>query len=94
MTDNGHERRAFRIHGRVQGVGFRWWAHRHGERLRLRGSVRNCADGTVEIAFAGPADAVNEMSRLIQEGPRTARVERVDPLPEPDSLPNRFTIVG
>ncbi|NIR44536.1 MAG: acylphosphatase [Gemmatimonadetes bacterium] len=94
MNDNGEKRKALRLHGRVQGVGFRWWAQRQGERLQLRGFVRNCPDGTVEIAFAGPAAGVDEMSRLLQDGPRTARVDRVESLPEPDSLPDSFRIGG
>ena len=45
--------RAYRIVGRVQGVGFRWWTRRTAERLSLYGSVRNLTDGSVEVHVTG-----------------------------------------
>ncbi|HEX7089296.1 MAG TPA: acylphosphatase [Longimicrobiales bacterium] len=88
MTD---QQRAFRIHGRVQGVGFRWWTQRHARELGLRGVVRNLVDGTVEVVAAGPADALDRLAALIREGPPTARVTRVEELPPPpDPLPPGF----
>lgn len=84
--------KAFKVHGVVQGVGFRFWAHREGRRLALRGIVRNCYDGTVEIAFAGSPDAVEEMSERLRIGPPAAHVIRLEELPPPDELPRDFQI--
>lgn len=85
------QQRAFRIHGRVQGVGFRWWTQRHARELGLRGVVRNLMDGTVEVVAAGPADALDRLAALIREGPPTARVTRVEEVPPPpDPLPAGF----
>lgn len=70
------------MHGRVQGVGFRWWTRRTAEELGLAGSVRNLSDGTVEVRAAGSADSLDELERRLQSGPRSAavrRVERLDP---------------
>lgn len=86
-------RRALRIHGRVQGVGFRWWTRKQAQRLGLRGHVRNCPDGTVEAVLIGPADAVRKMERLLHEGPRSARVEEVEEIPGPDVSYPEFRIV-
>jgi acylphosphatase len=84
--------KAFKVHGMVQGVGFRFWAHREGRRLGLRGLVRNCYDGTVEIAFAGPFDDVQAMSERLKSGPPAAHVVRLEELPAPDELPADFQI--
>ena len=70
--------RAWRVHGRVQGVGFRWWTQRTGARLGLRGWVANCRDGTVEVRAAGAPDALATLGRALEEGPPHAVVERVD----------------
>ena len=88
-----HEaRKAFKVHGRVQGVGFRWWAQRRARGLGLRGSVRNCADGTVEIAFAGDADSVAEMCATLQVGPSASIVTRLEELEPPAWFPADFRI--
>jgi len=76
----------------VQGVGFRFWAEREGRRLGLRGLVRNCVDGTVEIAFAGSLDAVRAMSERLKTGPPAAQVVRLEELPPPVELPADFRI--
>lgn len=86
------EVRAYKVHGRVQGVGFRWWVQRQGRQLGLRGSVRNCYDGTVEVVFAGPTGEVRRMSALLREGPSGARVDRLEEVPPPDDLPDEFII--
>lgn len=76
MTEAG-----YRVRGRVQGVGFRWWARTQAERLGLHGSVRNCPDGSVEFHARGPADAVERMTALLHRGPPLARVDAVEPVP-------------
>ena len=68
----------FRVTGRVQGVGFRWWTRAQAIRLGLGGTVRNADDGSVEVQARGPADAVAELGRLLAEGPPHARVRAVE----------------
>jgi acylphosphatase len=70
-----------KIYGRVQGVWFRAWTAEEATRRGLDGWVRNCHDGTVEAAFAGPADQVDDMIRACHRGPRHARVDKVDVMP-------------
>ena len=68
------------IAGRVQGVGFRWFARVAGRRLELSGWVRNREDGTVEVAAAGPQESLDQFRRQLRRGPDAARVERVEEL--------------
>jgi acylphosphatase len=77
---------AFRVTGRVQGVGFRWWTRSQASRLGVVGTVRNADDGSVEVQARGSDHALAELERLLQEGPPHARVERVDRIPM--SLPD------
>ena len=75
--------RAYRVHGRVQGVGFRWWTRTVADRLGLSGHVRNLPNGSVEVQAAGRADVLAQFERLIAEGPQFARVTSVEHI-EPD----------
>lgn len=92
MSESDEVRVAYKVQGRVQGVGFRYWVRRRAQELALRGSVRNLSDGTVEAELAGPAEAVAEMSRLLHRGPAISRVDRVEELAVPDDLPDEFVI--
>ena len=65
------------VHGRVQGVGFRYHAQHVGHRLGLTGDVRNCPDSTVEIVVEGDAHAVAEFIKQIEKGPPLSRVQRM-----------------
>jgi len=67
-----------RVHGFVQGVGYRVFAQSQAQRLGLRGYVRNCADGTVEVVAEGDEHQLHEFLRALQHGPLGARVQRVD----------------
>jgi acylphosphatase len=70
--------RKYRISGRVQGVGFRYFAERAAQELGLCGYVRNCDDGSVEAYAIGDASALDEFRTRLAQGPRSARVTAVD----------------
>jgi acylphosphatase len=72
------ETRQLRIHGKVQGVGFRFFATRVARRLGLKGWIQNLRDGSVQAIVEGEADAINEWIEEIREGPRYAEITRVD----------------
>jgi acylphosphatase len=74
------EPRAFRavIHGRVQGVGFRFSAIREARALGIRGTVANRADGSVEIAAEGETEQISRFLAWLERGPPGARVRGVD----------------
>ncbi len=68
-----------RIRGRVQGVGFRWWVKQRAESLGLTGWVMNADDErAVELVAEGAAAALDELERLVNQGPQGARVETVE----------------
>lgn len=72
------ERLTVRVIGRVQGVGFRWWAARQAEQLGIVGWVRNGDDErSVELLAEGQPAALAELERRLHLGPQAARVERV-----------------
>lgn len=68
----------FRIRGRVQGVGYRWFIARHAVGLRLTGYGRNLADGSVEVVAQGTPDAIDSLEGLIRRGPEFAEVSAVE----------------
>lgn len=65
------------IDGRVQGVGYRWFARNAGRELGLTGKVRNLPDGRVEIHAAGDPDKLAELIGRLREGPPAARVQTI-----------------
>lgn len=66
------------VRGRVQGVGFRDYVETRARRLRLRGFVRNLADGSVEVVAEGDEAALRELLNQLGEGPEMARVDGVE----------------
>ncbi|HEY8369573.1 MAG TPA: acylphosphatase [Thermodesulfobacteriota bacterium] len=72
-----------RVHGRVQGVGFRWSAVETAHALGVRGYVRNLPDGDVEAVVEGEAAAVERMLDWLRRGPRHAHVTGVTVTDEP-----------
>jgi acylphosphatase len=75
--------RKYSISGRVQGVGFRFFAERVANQLGIRGYVKNRWDGTVEVYAIGDAKALDEFKRHLAEGPRSARVSGIEESDEP-----------
>ena len=65
------------VAGRVQGVGFRYFALREGMDLGLDGWVANAADGSVRCVAEGPRDRLEIFLERLREGPAAAIVERV-----------------
>jgi acylphosphatase len=70
--------RRWYISGRVQAVGFRYFAQRAASALGLNGYARNLDDGRVEVYASGPAEALSELSARLREGPRWADVRGVE----------------
>ncbi len=69
--------RHFLISGRVQGVGFRYFAKDVADREGVTGWVRNLPDGRVEAQVEGEDEAVTRVERALRHGPGGARVQTV-----------------
>lgn len=67
----------FLVSGRVQGVGYRYFARRAAVRLGLVGWVRNLPDGTVEAVVEGPGEALAAFAAELRKGPAMASVSAV-----------------
>jgi acylphosphatase len=69
--------RRFLVSGRVQGVGFRFFAQDAARREGVSGLVRNLDDGMVEALAEGEADSLDRFEAALRRGPSRSRVEHV-----------------
>ncbi len=65
------------VSGRVQGVGFRFFAERAAREAGVKGWVRNRPDGTVETMVEGEQAAVDDYLDRLRKGPLGSRVAGV-----------------
>jgi acylphosphatase len=87
--------RKYKISGRVQGVGYRFFAQRVANQLGVTGNVRNCWDDTVEVYAVGNETALTEFKRSLAEGPRSAHVTGIEETDEPvEKRSSMFKIEG
>jgi acylphosphatase len=87
--------RRFLVRGRVQGVGFRWFAEREAHILQIAGWVRNNPDGSVEVLAMGTREQLSGMRSRLREGPRAARVDDIEESEaEPVAGLNTFQVRG
>ena len=66
------------IRGRVQGVGFRYFAQRAASDLAVTGYTRNLDDGRVEVYAVGTIEQLSDLAGRLWKGPRTADVRGVE----------------
>jgi len=65
------------VRGRVQGVGFRYFAQRTATNLHVNGWVRNNGDGSVEVFAEGRETDVRAFEDALRDGPAYAHVTSV-----------------
>jgi acylphosphatase len=65
------------VHGRVQGVGFRWWTRSTALRLGLAGYASNLADGRVEVVAEGPRSHCVRLLEALRSGGTPGWVDTV-----------------
>jgi acylphosphatase len=65
------------VHGRVQGVGFRWWTRSRALALGLRGSAANLPDGRVEVIAEGTREACARLLDMVRSVEAPGRVDTV-----------------
>ncbi len=78
MPGNAIEARRWIVRGRVQGVGYRYFAQRAAVELGLTGYARNLDDGSVEVYAAGPVVKLSELAGRLHLGPRWSDVRGVE----------------
>lgn len=66
------------IHGRVQGVSFRYHTQHVANSLGITGWVRNLPDGTVEVLGEGTKDQLQDFTTFLRKGHPPARVDSID----------------
>ena len=93
MSESKQARRYF-VAGIVQGVGFRYFAQRAAERLRVTGYTRNLPDGRVEVYAIGTAEQLATLRSALERGPWGASVSEVkeEHAPIDSSHANGFAI--
>ncbi len=84
--------RRYWIRGRVQGVGYRYFAQRIGVDLGITGYARNLEDGRVEVYAVGPEESLREFSGLLWKGPRFSDVRGVEEQEAPVQQLGSFNI--
>ena len=66
------------IEGRVQGVGYRYYAKMEAESLCIRGSVKNMRNGTVFLTAQGEKQAIEIFVTWCYKGPPGATVRDIE----------------
>jgi acylphosphatase len=68
----------YRVRGRVQGVGFRYFVNHSAQALGVRGWVRNDDDGSVQVYAVGTSAQLSDLAGHLWKGPRWAEVRGVE----------------
>ena len=66
------------VSGRVQGVGYRYFALQAAEQLGVNGFARNLPDGRVEVVAEAADDVLAQFESRLREGPSFASVDALD----------------
>ena len=66
------------IHGRVQGVGFRYYVNQKADSLQITGFVKNHPNGIVYVEAEGESEHLELFIHFCRQGPSHACVEKVD----------------
>ena len=78
MSHAEAQARRWFVHGRVQGVGFRWFVQKHATDIGLCGWVRNEDDGRVHVYAVGTPAQLQMLAARLHQGPLHAEVRGVE----------------
>ena len=96
LTQVAGDKQAKRFHvsGRVQGVGYRYFAHTAAAQLGVTGYVKNLPDGRVEVYAIGTEPQLNALLTELRRGPRHSAVRGIDEIDANimDPFTSRFSI--
>jgi acylphosphatase len=65
------------VHGRVQGVGFRWWTRSRALELGLTGYAKNQSDGRVLVVAQGARADGERLLELLRGDTTPGHVDKV-----------------
>ena len=77
MEEEGDMRLTAVVHGRVHGVGYRFFVIERAQARGLRGYTRNIPDSTVEVVTEGPRSQLEGLLDELRQGPGAAYVTEV-----------------
>ncbi len=84
-----------RVSGRVQGVGFRYYADHVAEQLGVVGTVRNTSDGGIEAIGEADEATLHQFLAALRHGPHAAEVTEVATAwDEPTGEYSNFSVVS
>lgn len=92
MAANPITARRWFVRGRVQGVGYRYFAQRAAVTLGLTGYARNLDDGRVEVYAVGSGAALDELAGMLHRGPRWSDVRGVEEMEAPVRAVGEFRV--
>ncbi len=78
MSVSGQRALRWVVHGRVQGVSYRYFTRQAARELGLAGWTKNLPDGTVEVRVVGAADTLARFEQQLRQGPPLGRVDSID----------------
>lgn len=79
--------KCWKISGRVQGVGFRYWVLRKAAKIGgLSGYAMNHPSGDVLVKAVGDEDKLNQLFTVLHSGPLFSRVDNVEENPALNTL--------
>jgi acylphosphatase len=69
--------RRFLVSGRVQGVGYRYFAQQSAQQTGVTGWAKNLSDGSVEVHANGSQEQLEDFEARLRIGPRFSDVRSV-----------------
>jgi len=81
-----------KVHGRVQGVGFRYFTKQAAQKYDISGYAKNEPDRTVLIIAEGEEQELDRFIAMCRQGPSFGRVDKMETTDEPLKDFNGFII--
>ncbi len=81
-----------KVHGRVQGVGFRYFTKQAAQKNDISGYAKNEPDRTVLIMAEGEEQDLDMFIAMCRQGPPFGRVDKIETYDEPLKSFTGFTI--
>jgi acylphosphatase len=85
--------RRYKVHGVVQGVGYRYHVYQAAQELGITGWVRNNPLGTVEVLAGGTVGQLEQLEALLRKGPFGSHVEHVEITDDNEETNGQFRVV-